>query len=155
MKMLPCVAVALLVSMACSTQAGGSAQPSSTVPTMQSDIRQTGSALVWGLEFDRGQASWPAASNAPLEQVLLMLQQHTEWRFEVEVRTDELGNVAADQALTDRRAEAVVAWLIQRGIDSARLVPRGLGSARPRQSPMPPSSPVAARWVELRKLNEE
>src|SRR5262245_9718119 len=121
---------------------------------MQLDIRQTGSALLWGLEFDRGQASWPAASNAPLEQVLLMLQQHAEWRFEVHVGTDELGDPAADQALTNRRAEAVVAWLIQRGIDSTRLAPHGLGSARPRQGP-PPSSPVAARWVELRKLNEE
>jgi len=122
---------------------------------MQIDIRQTGSALVWGLEFDRGQASWPAASNAPLEQVLLMLQQHTEWRFEVQVRTDELGDPAADQALTDRRAEAMVAWLIRHGIDSTRLVPHGLGSARPRQRSLPPSSPVAPCWVELRKLNEE
>ena len=130
-------------------------QPSSTVSSMQSDIRQTGSALVWGLEFDRGQVSWPVASNALLEQVLLMLQQHTEWRFEVQVRTDELGDAAADQALSDRRAEAIVGWLIQRGIDSARLVPRGLGSARPRQTPLPPATPLAAQSVELRKLNEE
>jgi outer membrane protein OmpA-like peptidoglycan-associated protein len=69
------------------------------------------------------------------------------------VNTDELNDRAADQALTERRAEAIAAWLSARGIDSTRLVPRGFGSVRPRHESA--ASSTANRWVELKKLNEE
>jgi outer membrane protein OmpA-like peptidoglycan-associated protein len=148
-----CMLFVFLGSIACATQAGGSAPSSSTVSSMESDIGQTGSALVAGVEFERGQASWTSASIGTLEQVLIVLQRHTEWRFEVQVHTDELNDRAADQALTERRAEAIAAWLSARGIDSTRLVPRGFGSSRPRHEPV--ASSTANRWVELKKLNEE
>lgn len=134
-------------------QPGVPAQSSSTVATMEADIRQTGSALVIGLEFDRGHTTWSAASAGPLEQVRALLQRHLEWRFEVQVHTDELNDCDADQALTARRAEAVVRWLTDRGVESSRLVARGFGSSRPQARSR--ESSTANRWVELRKLNEE
>jgi len=134
-------------------QNGASSSALSTVASMEADIRQTGSALVIGLEFDPGQASWPSASAGPLERVRVLLRHHTEWRFEVQVHTDELNDRDADQALTDRRAEAVVRWMTDRGVESSRLVAHGFGSSRPRGRVG--VSSTANRWVELRKLNEE
>ena len=122
---------------------------------MENDIRQTGFALVEGLEFDPGQSIWPPSSIATLEQVLAMLRQHSEWRFDVQVHTDELGAPDADQELTKRRAEAIVAWLIARGVEPSRLVAHGLGSSRPRGGRSSEEGSTANRWVELRKLNEE
>jgi outer membrane protein OmpA-like peptidoglycan-associated protein len=138
------VVLVLSGSAACATQADQSEPPSSTVASMQADIRQTGSALVEGMEFGQGQVSWTPPSTPALEQILAMLRSHSEWRFEVQVHTAELGDRDRDQALTDRRAEALVEWFTAHGVDASRLVPRGLGSSRPRHESA--ERPAVTRW---------
>jgi len=49
----------------------------------------------------------------------------------VEGHTDNVGRAAANQTLSQQRAEAVVAWLAARGIDAARLGAAGLGDSKP------------------------
>lgn len=41
------------------------------------------------------------------------------------------GNDASDQALSEKRALAVVRWLVDKGVDSKRLLPVGFGSTKP------------------------
>lgn len=41
------------------------------------------------------------------------------------------GNVAADQALSEKRALAIVRWLVEKGVDSKRLLPVGFGNTKP------------------------
>ncbi|MFT3707365.1 MAG: DUF2341 domain-containing protein [Archangium sp.] len=48
----------------------------------------------------------------------------------VEGHTDSQGQVATNQALSQKRAEAVRSWLIAHGIDAGRLEARGFGMSR-------------------------
>lgn len=41
------------------------------------------------------------------------------------------GNAASDQTLSEKRALAVVRWLVEHGVDSKRLLPVGFGSTKP------------------------
>jgi len=50
-----------------------------------------------------------------------------ELKFRVEGHTDAKGTATYNEALSRRRADAVVSYLTQRGIDTARLQPQGKG----------------------------
>lgn len=41
------------------------------------------------------------------------------------------GDDASDQTLSEKRALAVVRWLVEKGVDSKRLLPVGFGSTKP------------------------
>jgi outer membrane protein OmpA-like peptidoglycan-associated protein len=52
----------------------------------------------------------------------------------VEGHTDSRGSLTRNQSLSKRRAEAVVAWLAQRGITVDRMQAWGCGPNRPLES---------------------
>lgn len=45
--------------------------------------------------------------------------------------TDSTGNAAANKALSQRRAQAVVDYLVSKGVDASKLVAQGHGSENP------------------------
>ncbi len=52
-------------------------------------------------------------------------------RVEVQGHTDNSGTAEHNQLLSEQRAEAVRAWLVQHGVASDRMVARGYGQERP------------------------
>lgn len=52
--------------------------------------------------------------------------------FAINGHTDASGGDAQNMALSERRAESVVNYLTQKGVDSSRLIPRGFGEESPR-----------------------
>ena len=51
--------------------------------------------------------------------------------IEVEGHTDNVGNDAYNKGLSQRRAEAVVAYLVSKGVDAGRLQAKGFGEEAP------------------------
>lgn len=51
--------------------------------------------------------------------------------FMVEGHTDAAGTPNYNMTLSERRAQAVVRYLGERGVDTAKLVPKGLGQTQP------------------------
>jgi outer membrane protein OmpA-like peptidoglycan-associated protein len=81
-------------------------------------------------EFDS--ADIAPASDAILAQVKKALDAHPEIRrVRVEGHTDDVGVPEYNQALSEKRAASVVKWLIDHGVDPARLESAGFGSTRP------------------------
>ena len=60
--------------------------------------------------------------------------------------TDEVGEAAKSQDLSQRRAQAMVADLTQHGIAAARLTAAGYGETRP----VVPNTTKASRQLNLR-----
>jgi OOP family OmpA-OmpF porin len=140
-----------IVATACSPSTRQEETTRTESRTLEAEILQTGSALIENVEFVPDAADWSPRSVRPLEQILGLLQRRTEWRFEVQVHTNDSGDRAGDQTLTDRRAEALVAWLTDHSIEPSRLVARGYGSSKP----ITIDGRTVRERVELRKLNEE
>jgi OOP family OmpA-OmpF porin len=94
-------------------------------------LEREGSVDLYGLYFDTDQATLKPESEATLQQVRELLEARPALQLVVAGHTDAEGSEAHNQSLSERRAAAVVAWLVERGVDSARLQSRGHGETRP------------------------
>lgn len=81
--------------------------------------------------FVTGSARIEAASAAILDRLVYILQRCPEAAVAIEGHTDATGDAAANQRLSEGRAAAVVAYLVQAGIAATRLSAAGLGATRP------------------------
>ncbi|HEU4733664.1 MAG TPA: OmpA family protein [Kofleriaceae bacterium] len=70
-------------------------------------------------------------SFALLDNVARVLREYDQLKIQVEGHTDSEGDDRYNKRLSQRRAEAVVAYLVKRGIARARLVPMGFGAELP------------------------
>ena len=94
-------------------------------------LRSDGALTLGGVEFETGSARLRGSSTATLAEVADMLRQHGDLRLRVEGHTDNTGSAAGNDRLSQQRAEAVRAFLVERGVSADRLVAVGLGAARP------------------------
>jgi OOP family OmpA-OmpF porin len=86
------------------------------------------------IEFDTNRASIkPTSSNETILRLVLLGGQNNPQvtMLRVEGHTDSDGDPAANQALSEARARAVVDWFVAHGADPARLHPVGCGSRDP------------------------
>ncbi|HEX4421329.1 MAG TPA: OmpA family protein, partial [Kofleriaceae bacterium] len=66
-----------------------------------------------------------------LDNVAAVLVAHDKLKIQVEGHTDSQGKPAYNKQLSQRRAEAVAAYLTHKGVDAARLIPLGFGEEKP------------------------
>jgi outer membrane protein OmpA-like peptidoglycan-associated protein len=82
--------------------------------------------------FDTGRDTIQARSFPLLDQVATVMRSHPEMtKARVEGHTDSDGSDATNLDLSDRRAKAVKRYLVDKGIDDARLEAVGYGETRP------------------------
>lgn len=70
-------------------------------------------------------------SQPQIEQVVQLLKDGPALKLAVNGHTDNSGDAAHNQALSEGRAKAVVAALAAKGIDASRLVAKGHGDTQP------------------------
>jgi OmpA-OmpF porin, OOP family len=84
------------------------------------------------VQFDTAKATIKKESDPLLSQVASVMRDHPEIaRVAVDGHTDSRGFERDNVNLSERRAIAVVGWLVEHGIDARRLEARGFGPRRP------------------------
>lgn len=81
--------------------------------------------------FDHNQATLKPESDESLQELMGVLAQNPNITIELSSHTDFTGPEAYNQALSERRAQSVVAYLINQGVDPFRLTPKGYGESSP------------------------
>jgi outer membrane protein OmpA-like peptidoglycan-associated protein len=81
--------------------------------------------------FDTGKATLRPESTAELERLQKLLTETPALKLEMAGHTDDVGEAARNQELSQRRAQAVVAYLTQHGIATTRLTAAGYGETQP------------------------
>ena len=104
---------------------------------------------LYGIHFETGQAAIQQESQSLLDDIAAVMKQFPDWRLEIVGHTDAAGDPAQNEALSRARADAVMAALVQRGIDAGRLAPQGMGEAQPVASNDTPEGRALNRRVEL------
>jgi outer membrane protein OmpA-like peptidoglycan-associated protein len=117
------------------------------------DEARTGAALFTkpvSIGFDSGSNQLSAEAISLLnQQVLPQLQIAGGMYARVEGNTDSIGDASTNQALSERRAAAIVAYLVGRGIPAERLVARGNGSTAPVASNRTPDGRAQNRRTDV------
>lgn len=72
-----------------------------------------------------------SGSQADLDNAKSIIRADRRGHFVVEGHTDSKGSDAYNQKLSEQRAQAVKAWLVDNGIDADRLSAIGRGESRP------------------------
>ena len=73
-----------------------------------------------------------ARSYKLLDNVAAVIKSHPEITLmRVEGHTDDRGNDAKNQTLSEKRAESVVKYLVKKGVERGRLEPQGFGESKP------------------------
>jgi outer membrane protein OmpA-like peptidoglycan-associated protein len=121
--------------------------------TMYDALSTAGRVATQGIYFDVGSDRIRGESTPTLRQIADMLNAHPDLRLTVEGHTDNTGNAAANQSLSLRRAQAIVAYLTgTSGIAASRLVASGLGDTRPAAPNTTPEGRQSNRRVELVRM---
>ncbi len=87
------------------------------------------------LEFDTNSAELRPDHVPQIQRVVDFLREYPTANAVIEGHTDSDGSEAYNQALSERRAESVRAYLVERGdVRADRLTARGYGESRPKTS---------------------
>jgi outer membrane protein OmpA-like peptidoglycan-associated protein len=70
-------------------------------------------------------------------------------RVSIEGHTDDVGDDAANMALSERRAQSVMRWLTEHGVEANRLEAHGYGETRPLAQGATPAARAQNRRVEF------
>lgn len=99
--------------------------------------------------FDSGQAELKSGAFNTIDRLATFMRENPERTLLVEGYTDSVGSDAYNLSLSQRRAEAVRAALVARGIDGARITTSGMGKAKPVASNDTASGRQRNRRVEI------
>ncbi|MEO8637089.1 MAG: OmpA family protein [Gemmatimonadales bacterium] len=128
--------------------------PAPKPPPVPIVLRDT--LVLEGINFDFDKADLLADDQEILDRVASALND-PEWvraRFEVAGHTSGLGTKEYNLVLSQQRADAVVAYLVSRGVASDRLTAKGYGEA----NPLYPNDNEGRNWrnrrVELRRRTQ-
>jgi outer membrane protein OmpA-like peptidoglycan-associated protein len=102
------------------------------VMNIQLDRAEAGSVSVLkNIFFDTDRYDLKEKSRTELHKIIRFLQDNPEIRVEISGHTDNVGSDPYNRQLSERRAQAVFAYLSDNGVDPARLQTKGYGADRP------------------------
>jgi outer membrane protein OmpA-like peptidoglycan-associated protein len=101
-------------------------QPAPTpAPTRRDLLTMTGNTF----EFDS--SALTAGAKDTLQRAITLLKANPDVNVEIQGHTDSKGSDQYNQALSERRANSVKAFLVSQGIAAGRITTIGFGEARP------------------------
>ena len=117
------------------------------------ELASKGRVATQGILFDTGSDRLRPESTPTLTDIGQMLTQHADLKLRIEGHTDDVGDAAANLALSEKRAAAVKTYLVAKfSLDAARLETQGFGETKPAAPNTTPEARQTNRRVELVKL---
>jgi outer membrane protein OmpA-like peptidoglycan-associated protein len=105
-----------------------------------------------GVNFRVGKADILESSWSALDEVVRSLKEWPEVRVEIQGHTDITGSAETNRMLSQQRADAVMAYFIERGVSSSRLTALGYGPDMPVADNRTASGRAKNRRVELKRI---
>ena len=107
------------------------------------------------INFDTASSNIPDANKSILDQAAALIKRASQVHLTVKGHTDAMGDVAANKALSQKRAQAVVDYLVKQGVDPAQLQAVGYGSEQPVADNATAEGQFKNRRIEFEVLNTE
>ena len=105
-----------------------------------------------GITFETGKSDITPESEVVLQGALKTMQTYSDIIVEISGHTDDVGSASSNQALSQRRADAVRIWLITKGIEPDRIISKGYGEEWPRVPNTTPDGRRLNRRIEFKRI---
>ncbi len=132
----------------CPTEAGTKAN--SGCPEIQTKI----AALAKSVFFTSGSVKVTPASTKPLDEVIEILKKYPNANIEVEGHTDNVGSAKINKTLSQKRADAIKAYIVKKGVTEERIKATGFGSEQPIADNKTTKGKAENRRVEIKATYE-
>ncbi|MFN8265260.1 MAG: OmpA family protein [Chitinophagaceae bacterium] len=104
-------------------------------PTVAGDVKNAGCPLITynagPILFNSSSATLLPAGKKELDKLVEFLNTNKDVNINIVGNTDNSGDEAKNQTLSEKRAASAKDYLIKKGIDGARLFTSGIGSSQP------------------------
>lgn len=114
---------------------------------------RTMTGVIKGIYFDVDKDTIKPNSRKVLERAVKVLKEFPNTRWEISGHTDSDGARDHNLDLSQRRAESVKNYLVEHGIDEARLVPKGFGPDQPIDSNATRKGKARNRRIEFQLID--
>lgn len=104
------------------------------IENLGSKFRDTNRAKIGNIYFASASYKLPDDSDGILEELYLGIKDYSDLVIEVSGHTDNIGTKESNLYFSKKRAESVVNYLVNQGIDKSRLIAKGYGDSRPMAS---------------------
>jgi len=94
-------------------------------------LASEGKIISYGITFDVGKSTIKPESMSEINRIAQLMKDNPDVKFSVEGHTDNTGNAASNQTLSEARSTAVMDKLVELGIAANRLKASGKGQTSP------------------------
>ena len=119
-------------------------------PEVTEEVIKTLNDYAKTILFDTNKATFKEQTYPVLQAMVAILKQYPTSKFSLEGHTDSDGKDAANLTLSDNRAGAVKAYLIESGIETGRLTSIGYGESKPLATNKTKAGKAQNRRVEVK-----
>ena len=116
-------------------------------------LASDGRIVTYAITFDTGKATLRPEAELEINRIKTLMDEDPSLNFEVQGHCDNTGSAATNDKLSQQRAEAIVARLVQLGIDESRLTAVGKGSKEPIADNSTDEGRAQNRRVEFVKID--
>jgi len=103
------------------------------------------------IPFDTGKSDLRPEGKAAVAEIVAALKSSPALKVSIEGHTDNVGTPAANKALSEKRAQSVMAAVVAGGVDAKRLAAAGFGQEKPIADNRSEEGRAKNRRVELVK----
>jgi len=114
-------------------------------------LMNEGKIVTYAITFETGKADLKPESQVEINRMAKLMAENPDLQFEVQGHCDSTGSDAVNDPLSQKRAEAIVAALVEKGIAETRFTAVGKGSHSPIASNSSEEGRAKNRRVEFVK----
>ncbi len=100
-------------------------------PEIKKELRTLLNKAMQGIQFETGKDVIRKSSFAILNRIAVQFIQHPEYYIEVQGHTDNVGKYDLNVELSQRRAQAVMDYLVNAGVSADHMTAKGYGPDKP------------------------
>ena len=100
-------------------------------PEVKTEVRSLFQKALQGIQFETGKDVIKKTSNTILDQIAQVMQENPTYKIEIQGHTDNVGKQESNQLLSERRAESVRKYLLNKGVSENRITAVGYGDTKP------------------------
>jgi outer membrane protein OmpA-like peptidoglycan-associated protein len=100
-------------------------------PEITQEDREVIEFAIQNINFETGSARLAVSSRGVLDQVEDILRRYPGYKLAIGGHTDSVGSEELNQRLSEQRANSVYDYLVEKGINAARMSYKGFGESMP------------------------